>query len=172
MIWVGVISQRLKRTLWKPGFLLRIVDCCEQDFILALFNGHLVSDFYWVRYPIRLRIRTRSWSVLYLEFSCWHSEGSALFFCSPIRIWLWFWSELDEKITSYVGEPLAKFWLLTSVGETDSDSGVTRTKKNLRGGTPCKILVARFGWWNWFNIKYLSGGTPCKITVVIFSWNP
>ena len=29
---------------------------------------------------IRLRIRTRTWSVLYLEFSCWPSAGSVLFF--------------------------------------------------------------------------------------------
>ena len=35
----------------------------------------------------------------------------------------------NEKKTSYVGKPLAKRWLLTSVGETDSDSGVTWTKK-------------------------------------------
>ena len=32
------------------------------------------------------------------------------------------------KKTSYVGETLENFWLLTSVGETDSDSGVNWTK--------------------------------------------
>ena len=32
-----------------------------------------------------------------------------------------------------MGEPLAKFWLLTSVGENDSDSGVTWTKKSTKG---------------------------------------
>ena len=29
-----------------------------------------------------------------------------------------------------MGEALAKYWLVTSVDETDSDSGVTWTKKN------------------------------------------
>ena len=47
---------------------------------------------------------------------------------------------------SYVGEPLAKFWLFASVIGADT--------------TPTKGIEY---------IKYLSGGTPCKIPVVIFS---
>ena len=35
----------------------------------------------------------------------------------------------QTKKTSYVGKPLAKLSLLTSVGETDSDYGVTWTEK-------------------------------------------
>ena len=51
------------------------------------------------------------------------------------------------KKRSYVEEPLTKFWFLTLVGETDSDSGVTWTEKNkLHEGTPCKILVHRLSW--------------------------
>ena len=69
------------------------------------------------------------------------------------------WSGRGGK--SYVGEPLAKFWLLTSVGETESDYGVIWTGENkLCGVTPCKILVARFSWWNWFNIKKSQWGNP------------
>ena len=38
---------------------------------------------------------------------------------------------------SYVGESLTKFWLRTSVGETDYDSGVTwRNKKQATWGKP------------------------------------
>ena len=47
----------------------------------------------------------------------------------------------------------------------------------LRGGTPCKILVAYFSWWNWLWLwsdldekNKLCGGTPCKIVVHRFSW--
>ena len=32
-----------------------------------------------------------------------------------------------------MGEALANFWLLTSVGETNSDSGMTSTKKSNKG---------------------------------------
>ena len=51
-----------------------------------------------------------------------------------------FLAESDSGVTrtkkSYVGEPLTKFWLLTSVGENDSDSGVTWTKKKAPRGNP------------------------------------
>ena len=52
-----------------------------------------------------------------------------------------------EEKTSNKGKPQAIFWLLVSVGETDSDYGVTWTEKNkLCGGTPCNILVHQFSW--------------------------
>ena len=41
---------------------------------------------------------------------------------------------------SFVEEPLAKFWLFYSVGETD------KYKKYLSEGTPCKIAVVVFSW--------------------------
>ena len=54
-------------------------------------------------------------------------------------------SEMTQTEKSYLGGALAKFWLLASVGENDSDSEVTWTGENkLRGGTPCNILVHRF----------------------------
>ena len=44
---------------------------------------------------------------------------------------------------SSVGEPLAKFWLLHSVSRPDTTSTKEEGKKReLSGGTPCKILVA------------------------------
>ena len=52
---------------------------------------------------------------------------------------------------------------------SDSDSGVS-VKKNLRGVTPSKIMVAPFSWLKTFIHKKLSEGTPCKITFVIFTW--
>ena len=52
----------------------------------------------------------------------------------------------------------------------DSDYGVTRSKKNLRGGSPSKIFVAHFSWLNILIEKNISEGTPLKITVAIFTW--
>ena len=37
-------------------------------------------------------------------------------------------------------------YFLSCIFLAESDSGVTRTKKKLRGGTPGKILVAYFSW--------------------------
>ena len=48
---------------------------------------------------------------------------------------------MEGKKTSCVGEPLEMFWLLTSFDETESDSGVTWTKKTSYMGE----LLARFG---------------------------
>ena len=41
--------------------------------------------FYRVWYPVRLKIRTRYWSVSYLEFSRWPPSGSALISCRNIK---------------------------------------------------------------------------------------
>ena len=137
MVWVGVISKKLKRTLWKPGFLLKVVDCCEQGFILIEIDGRLVLEFYWVRYPVHLKIRTGSWSMSHLEFGCWPYSGSASFFCSTIKSWLWFWIDLDGG------------------------------KNKIRGGTPCKILVAHFSWWNWIWFwGDLGGNVGCSLQLV------
>ena len=83
-----------------------------------------------------------------------------------------------KKTTGYVGEPLAKYWLLTSFGETDSDSGVTWTKKTSYVGGP----LVKF-WFltsvgetdsdsgvTWTGKKKLRGVTPYKILVAYFSW--
>ena len=83
----------------KPGFLLRSVDCCERGFIIICFNGHLVSEFYQIRYPFRLRIRTRSWFVLLLEFSHWPPSGIALIYFSTSKSLNWY-EELHLLICS------------------------------------------------------------------------
>ena len=50
-----------------------------------------------------------------------------------------------RKKDSYMGEPLAKFWLFASVSETDitTDQKI-RYKKELSGGTSYKIPVVIF----------------------------
>ena len=35
-------------------------------------------------------------------------------------------------------------------------------KNKLHGGTPGNILVHRFSWWNWLNIKKAQWGNPLK----------
>ena len=41
-----------------------------------------------------------------------------------------------------MGEPLAKFWLFASIIGTDTTpTKEIKYKKDLSGGTPCKILV-------------------------------
>ena len=52
---------------------------------------------------------------------------------------------MGEKKESYVGEPIAKFWLFNSVSETDTTpTEEIKYKKEIRGGTPCKIPVVTF----------------------------
>ena len=51
------------------------------------------------------------------------------------------------KKTDYVGESLENIWLSTSVGETDSDSGVAWKKKTSYLGEPLSrfLFVASVG---------------------------
>ena len=132
VVWVGVIWKRLKITLWKSGFILRVVDCCERGFIIFYVDGHLVLEFYWVRYQIRLQIRTRSWYVLLLEFSCWPPSGSTLFFCSTVKIWFLLWIEPGGEKKSTWGKPLQNFGCLLQLVK------LIKYKKYLSEGTPWK----------------------------------
>ena len=44
---------------------------------------------------------------------------------------------MGEKKESYVGEPIAKFWLFNSVSETDTTpTEEIKYKKEISGGTP------------------------------------
>ena len=45
MVWVGVICQRLKRNIWNTVFILRVVGCCEQGYILIEIGGTLETNF-------------------------------------------------------------------------------------------------------------------------------
>ena len=47
----GVIWLRLKITLWKTAFLLRVLYFCERGYILIEIAGTLETIFYLVRYP-------------------------------------------------------------------------------------------------------------------------
>ena len=94
----------------------------------------------------------------YLEFSCWPSAGSALLFAAYFKLSLIL--EWPRRKKSYVGEALAKIWLLNSVGETGYDSGVTRTTKKSYVGEPLAKFwlltsVGKTDWW-----KKISMGEP------------
>ena len=83
-----------------------------------------------------------------------------------------------RKKTSYVGEPLTKFWLLASVGETDYDYGLTWTgKTGYLEETLAKFwLITSFGETDsdsgviWTGKNKLRGVTPCKILFHRLSW--
>ena len=62
------------------------------------------------------------------------SAGSTFFFAAYFKLSMILERPRQKKI--YVGEALAKFLLLTSIDETDSDSGVTYTKKQATRGNP------------------------------------
>ena len=79
-----------------------------------------------------------------------------------------------------MGEPLAKFWLFASVSGTDTTpTKEIKYKKELIGGTPCKIPVVIFSYADFvgllkeaksgFKKGELGGGTPCKVLVVRLS---
>ena len=138
--WFHCLS-RLKRTLWKPGFIYKGRVLLGRVFILVYAVGNLATEFYRVRCQARLRIITRPWSEPLLEFSYWHSTGSSLYFLLHLLSWVWFWND-PVKIKNLRQEALAKYWSLTSVGETESDSGVTWTKKQATRGNTLQY----FGW--------------------------
>ena len=144
MVWVGVISQRLKRTLLKYGFILRVVECWGETLlqfklVVTLIRGSKGCGIQSVSElePVLGLCRCQN-----LVFDL--QQEAPYFFAAQLK------SDYDYGVTrtekkSYVGEPLSKCLLITSVGETDSDSGVTWTeKKRLCGSTLCKILVAYF----------------------------
>ena len=54
-------------------------------------------------------------------------------------------NQSQKRKERYVGEPLAQFWLFASVSETDTTpTEEIKYKKELSGGTPCKIPVVTF----------------------------
>ena len=58
-------------------------------------------------------------------------------------------------------EPLAKFWLLTSVGETDFDSGVTwKGKKQDTWGNPLQDFGSLLQLVKLIEYKKISVGEP------------
>ena len=52
----------------------------------------------------------------------------------------------EKRKESYAEEPLAKSWLFASASETDTTlTKEIKYKKELSGGTPCKISVVVLG---------------------------
>ena len=87
---------------------------------------------------------------------------------------------MDRKKESYVGEPLAKFWLFASVSLTDTIlTKENKYKKEISGVTPCKNSFVVFSCTDFFVLYReaksgfkkieLGWGTPCKNLVVYFS---